>query len=200
METDTTIGIAGPKIYYYDYPGYIQTIGERLSMVKGQTSSIGIGEEDQGQYNKIRDVDYVNVCLLIRTAVIRNIGLIDESYFCYWEDVDYCLRTRKAGYKVIYVPESKIWHKKYMKKKILDKSSEGMISDSVLYYSIRNCFKFMREHANKHQYLVFLFFFLGYYFWHMVADILLFRRDPKRFTVFCSGIKDGLFGKGGSRD
>lgn len=199
MEGDNSVGIAGPKVCYYDNPDRIQSLGMGLIMKIGMAFSIGKGEIDSNGIGQQYNVAYISVCLLIRADVIRKIGLLDESYFCYGEDVDYCLRAKKAGYEVICVRESKIWHKKCMKKRMIDKLSEGInVSESVEYYSTRNRFKFMRNHATNCQYLFFSLFFFGCYFWLMVVVLLLFYRDPKRFVSFCSGIKDGLLGRDGA--
>lgn len=49
--------------------------------------------------------------LLIRKGVLKSIGLLDDNFFLYWEDVDYGFRLRKAGWKLAVAPDSKIWHK-----------------------------------------------------------------------------------------
>ena len=146
----------------------------------------------------MHEVDYVEVPTT-RRDVMNVIGGIDEEYEHYYIDPDYCLRAKKAGYEVLCVNESKIWHKKCMKTRTIDKLSEGMnVSASAEYYNTRNRFRFMRNHATKCQYLFFSFFFFGCYFWLMTIVLLLFYRNPKRFVSFCSGIKDGLLGRGGA--
>jgi GT2 family glycosyltransferase len=200
MESDKSIGITGPKVYYYDNKNYIQSLGAGLVMSIGMTFSIGKGKIDAGKILQQRSVDYIGFCLLISTDLIKKIGLLDETYFCYCEDADYSLRAKRAGYKVKCVPEAAIWHKKRMKKRLIDKLSEGMnVSESVEYYSTRNRFKLMRKHANKCQKLSFVIFFFGFYFWLMTVVLFLFYRDPKRLVSFYSGVKDGLTGKEGIR-
>jgi GT2 family glycosyltransferase len=198
MEGDNSIGIAGSKVYYYDDTSRILSLGMMIIMKIGMAYSIGKGEIDSNEISQQYDVDYVDTCLLIRSDVIGQIGLFDESYFCYWEDADYCIRAKKAGYKVRCAPESKIWHKKAIKKKTIDKISEGMrVSASAQYYITRNSFRFMRRYATKRQYLSFFTFFFGCYFWLMLVALILFYRDTKRFVSFCKGIKDGVLGKDG---
>jgi hypothetical protein len=198
VEGDNSIGIAGPKVCYYDDPDRILSLGMMIIMKIGMAYSIGKGKIDSNEISQQYDVDYVDTCFLIKADVIRKIGIFDESYFCYWEDADYCIRARKAGYKVLCVTESKIWHKKAIKKKTIDKISEGMrVSASAQYYITRNSFKFMRKYATKRQYLLFFTFFFGCYFGLMLAALILFYRDTKRFVSFCNGIKDGVLGKEG---
>lgn len=75
--------------------------------------------------------DYISgVCMLVKRQVIEKIGLMPEKYFLYFEDVDWCLKARRAGYKCILVPEAKIWHKV--------SSSAKAESFPYIYYHFRN--------------------------------------------------------------
>jgi len=193
-EADPAVGIAGPKVYYYDYPNCIQSAGATINMWTGQVTSIGCKQVDRGQYDNQREVDYVSgSCLLIRKNVVQRVGMFDESYFCYWDETDYCTRVRKAGHKIMYVPQARIWHKNPMKEKIWQKTPGGRSTDLPYYYSARNNFRFMRKHASRRQYLTFLICFFGYYFWVMAATCLLYYRDSRRLAGFCRGVRDGLF-------
>ena len=75
-------------------------------------TSLGLLEKDRGQYNTVRDCDaFAGPCWLIRRSLIRKIGYLDEKYSpCQYEDIDYCLRTRQAGHKIIYDGRIKIVH------------------------------------------------------------------------------------------
>ena len=194
-EGDDSIGIAGPKVYYHRLPNRIQSAGARVNMRTGQASLIGVKEVDTGQYDKQREVDYVSgCCLLMKREVIQKAGLFDESYFCYWDETDYCFRAREAGYKVVYVPGAKIWHKAPLKLTVRDKNpTSGKASGLSYYFMARNNFKFMRKHATKGQYRSFLLYFFGYHFWFMTAVCMLYHRDVRRLFGFYRGAKDGLF-------
>lgn len=194
-EIDASIGIVGPKVYYYNFPNRIQGAGGKVNMRTGRASLIGVKEIDAGQYDTQREVDYVfGCCLLIKKEAMQKVGLFDESYFCYWDETDYCFRAREAGYKVVCIPEAKIWHKAPLKLKVWDKTPMGgKASGLPYYYMARNNFKFMRKHAIKVQYRSFLLYFLGYHFWFMTAVCLLYHRDVGRLFGFYRGVKDGLF-------
>jgi len=194
-ESDASIGIVGPKVYYYNFPNRIQSAGGKVNMRIGQAPHIGVKEIDAGQYDTQQEVDYLfGCCLLIKKEAIQKVGLFDESYFCYWDETDYCFRAREAGYKVVYTPEAKIWHKAPMKLEVWDKTpSRGKASGLPHYYMARNNFKFMRKHATKGQYRSFLLYFLGYHFWFITAVRLLYHRDMKGLIGFYRGVKDGLF-------
>jgi hypothetical protein len=185
-ETDADIGIAGPKIYYHHFPGRIQSVGALVNMQKGRASLIGCNEIDTGQYDTEQDVDYVEgCCLLVKRELIHKVGLLDESYFCYWDEADYCIRAKKAGYKIVYAPMAKVWHKGGI---------SGKISTLRCYYMARNNFKFVRRHGTRWQYCSFLIWFFGYYFWLATVYYLLLCRSLNLVTSFYRGTKDGLSG------
>lgn len=183
-ESDTSIGIIGPKIYFYDFPNTIQSLGNRLNFATGQISQIGNREQDDGRSSKNRNIDFISVCLLIRAKVLDDIGLFDNDYFCYWEDVDLCNRAKKAGYKIMYAPSAKIWHK-------LEKSSANKLG-LVDYYIARNRFRFMKKNATRCQYLSFFIYFFAYYIW-LVTGSRIYRQKMKQLPAFYRGVRDGLF-------
>lgn len=105
------IGIAGCKIYYWDgktiwHAGVIFP-DPRMQMVHR-----GDGETDHGQYEQPVDVDAVTgAAIAIRRGVLNVIGLLDEDYFVYFEDIDFCLRAKEAGYRVVYLPQAVAQHR-----------------------------------------------------------------------------------------
>ena len=180
-ENDNEIGIVGPKIYYSETPNKIWQAGRFVDWKKGSCKIEGY-EIDSGQFDELKEVDYLGV-ILIKESVFKNIGLYNSSYFAYWEDTDFCVRAHKAGYKVIYVPNAKIWHKvSYTTKKI-----KGFYE----YYSTRNRFWFMKRHATRKQYYSFILYFFGFNIW-LICCSFVFRRDTKAFSAFVSGIISGL--------
>ncbi len=92
----------------------------------------GVDEVDQGQYEEIARVSYASGCaMMIRREVIDNIGMFDEKFFLYYEDVDFCERARKKGWEVFYIPKAYLWHKNAH-------SSGGTGSTMQDYYITRN--------------------------------------------------------------
>ena len=111
-EKNENVGILGSKIYYYDKPNIICFAGATIDWEKGTSPHIGDGEIDKGQYDAIKEVDRVTGCsMLVKKEVCETIGLLDENFFLYVEEVDWCVRAKKAGFKCMIVPDSKVYHK-----------------------------------------------------------------------------------------
>jgi GT2 family glycosyltransferase len=106
------IGMVGPKIYYYSDPKRLWYAGGKIILWKGLIAHIGVHEIDEGQYDSIKETAYITgCCILVKRSVIETVGLLDESYYIYGEDADWCVRVARAGFKLIYVPSALIWHK-----------------------------------------------------------------------------------------
>lgn len=110
-EGDPRVGICGPTIHCMDDQERIYSAGGRLLMPLGQPWAIGHREKDSGQYDAVREVDYISgSCMLISRRTVDAIGLLPEQYFLQWEDIHYCFAARKAGLKVVYVGRGKVLH------------------------------------------------------------------------------------------
>jgi len=193
-EADPAIGIVGAKIYYYDNPNRLQFVwgkidlwrGELIPILKVVIEKIRSVELDKGQYDHTKEADWVTgCCFLIKEQVLKSIGLLDEGYFCYGEDLDYCLRAKRAGYKIVYVLKAKVWHK--------GGQSSKKVSGFSRYLGERNRFRFMRKHATKWQYRCFLIYFFGFHFWLATGYYLIYLHSLNVLASFCRGVKDGLF-------
>jgi len=132
-----------------------------------------------------KDVDYISgACMLVKREVIEKIGLMLEQYFLYFEDVEWCLKTRKVGYKCVLVPEAKIWHKV--------SSSTQAESFSYIYYHFRNGLLLARRNAP------FFIKLLAYFVSFLVYIKQLIKSSSKWTKAIKMGIKDfykGRFGK-----
>jgi GT2 family glycosyltransferase len=110
-ESSPQIGIVGPLVCHYDEPNVIQSAGGKIG--RGWESvHIAKNVADCGQFREPRPVDWISGCgILVRRAVIEQVGLIDERYFYYWEETEWCLRAAAAGWGILNVPRAKLWHK-----------------------------------------------------------------------------------------
>ena len=124
-EKDQKIGLLAPKMYFAkgyefhkdrykkeDCGKVIWYAGGFIDWKNVYLDHRGVDEVDYEQYNKEEVVDVANgACLLIRNKLIADIGYLKDRYFMYWEDADYCLRAKNAGWKVVYTPKTELWHK-----------------------------------------------------------------------------------------
>lgn len=98
MEKDSAIGVEGCKLLYPDLR--IQHAGiysKTLPFTRGRA------EKDNGQYDKVEEIDAViGAAFLLRSNMVKKIGVLDSNYYKGPDDVDYCLRASRAGYKVVY--------------------------------------------------------------------------------------------------
>jgi len=109
---DPRIGIVGPKILYHDDPKRIWYGGGDFYPLIGVPRHVNIRKLDGTVPERAGETAYVSGCaMLIRREVIEGIGLLDPSYRMYCEDVDFCLRARRAGWKCRYEPSAVIRHK-----------------------------------------------------------------------------------------
>jgi len=180
-QNDSQIGIVGPKILDYEQPNRIGAAGGRISFWTGVTPLFGKNEIDNGRFDCIREVDFVTgVALLIKDETIRRIGLLNELYFAYYEETDWCTRARKALFKVVYVPKAKVFHKIHRRRE----------SELEMYYMVRNRFIFMKKNSSGFQFLVFSLYFLA-------TDLVFQMRNkifmmPKLLIAYLRGMCDGL--------
>jgi GT2 family glycosyltransferase len=138
---DTSIGIVGAKLLQLDAPGRLETVGLRVDLRWGRLYQIGFNEQDRGQYDSIADVAVVSGgAMLLSRSACEKVGAFDDRYFRYLEDVDLCLRARRAGFRVVLAPQARVHHKgKGM--------TGGHTSPLLLYYATRNHLMLMQEHA-----------------------------------------------------
>jgi len=105
-------GIVGPKILYFDDPRRIWYGGGGFYPVIGVPKHENIRKPDPQGGEKITETGYVTGCaMMVKREVFEEVGLLDPSYRIYCEDVDFCLRARRAGWKCYYAPGARIWHK-----------------------------------------------------------------------------------------
>ena len=104
------VGIVTPKLLRMDGKT-IDSTGHTFDFRTGQAHDRGSGDIDAGQYEVVEEVpSCCFACVAIKREVIPQTGLLDDKMILYFEDVDYCIRTRIAGWKVFYCPASVVFH------------------------------------------------------------------------------------------
>ncbi|WP_373524096.1 glycosyltransferase family 2 protein [Aquiflexum sp.] len=183
-----------PKIMFEKERNKIWNAGGGYFRWLEMSWSIGIGKEDLGQYQTEKDTKWITGCaILIRTKVIKEIGLLDERFFAYYEDVDWSLRMRKYGYSLRYLPQSKIYHVAGASSIKTIKTKEGTIPPIIHYYRTRNHLFLIRNHANPISFVLSLL-----YQTIKNAAFVLYLTMRGRFNkvkAILKGHYDGLFVK-----
>jgi GT2 family glycosyltransferase len=182
-EGDVKIGIAGPKIYSYAEPDKISFIGGKINWWNVEIPPVN--QIDTGQFDELREVDLVIGCaLLIKRTLVEEIGLLYPGYFAYYEEAEWCLKCRKAGYRVVYVPTAKLWHKL--------SSTAGKIDGFSWYYMTRNRFIFMKRNLPKLQFVLSLAYFFLWPFMFTTVFLLIRQKNLGLLKTFYKGIRDGI--------
>jgi GT2 family glycosyltransferase len=141
-ESDDKIGVLNPKMYFFDRPDRLNYAGGVHKRFRLFPKIVGLRERDHGQYDQMREVSFLSGCaMLIKARVVRQIGLFEEVYFHFYEDIEWSLRALKAGFKGVYVPKSVIWHKEHY---VTDKNQRNGF---IEFYLARNNIIFARKHV-----------------------------------------------------
>jgi len=188
-ERDPRIGFVSGKVYFYDEPNRLQTVGKNSHPVFIVGSHIGGKEIDVGQYDGIRERCFVDdVCLLVRRAVFEEVGGYDLTFFLMYEETDWCARVRRAGFKIIYAPDAKIWHKG-------NRDSNTGRSAIHQFYISRNQIPFTRRNTSPQNFRWFLVTLLFSYKWPCAPRqtwYFLKNRQLALLVAYWRGIVSGL--------
>lgn len=137
-ESDPQIGMVGPMVYHHDEPDVIQSAGGFMNR-HWEAGHWGKDEKDRGQFSEPRSVEWLTGCsILVRRAVIEQVGMLDEKFFIYFEETEWCVRARKGGWLLIHLPQAKLWHKGVKR--------DYKPKPSFTYYCTRNRFYMLRKH------------------------------------------------------
>lgn len=184
------LGIAGPMVYHFNEPGIIQSAGGSLGKY-WESTHLAQNEPDRGQYPVPHAVEWVSGCaILVRREVIEQVGMLDERFFYYWEETEWCLRAREAGWQIWHIPQAKLWHKGVQR--------DYQPSPNITYYSTRNRLLMIRKHRAPltiwlHAWLQLL---RTLFAWTLKPEWRAMR--PHRDAMW-QGIQDFLHGRWGMR-
>lgn len=154
MDENKDVGVCGPKLLNLD--GSFQesirgiptfraalhrhTAFKYLYIFKGMYRKWVMRDH---AYDKQTDVDQVmGAALMTRRSIIDQVGAMDERFFMYYEEVDLCYRIKKAGWRIVYVPESEITH--------IGGSSSGQIPAEKRIMALTSLLKFFKKHRGSY--------------------------------------------------
>lgn len=141
-ENNSDAGLVCGKIYQYYNPGHIWFAGGTMDPERGITTHYRYNEEDHDFSNRVEEIDFATGCLwLLPVETVKKVGYMDESFFLYCEDDEYCLRLKKHGLKLLYCNRAVIYHKV--------SQSTGSGSFMQQYYILRNKLYIIQKYAQK---------------------------------------------------
>ena len=137
-EQDPATGILGPMVYHYDEPDVIQSAGGTLD-ARWKGSHLARNELDRHHFLDPHPVQWISGCaILVRRGVIEQVGGLDERFFYYWEETEWCVRAAKVGWRILHVPAAKLWHKGVQR--------DYRPAPPVTYYATRNRLLLLSKH------------------------------------------------------
>ena len=169
-----------PKIHYFDGDQRIWFVAGHFSPWTMQIHHRGIGEHDVGQFDQLRRIDYAPTCfMLFNTELFKQLGMMDEQYFVYYDDADFLWRMRQAGKTLQVLPSCLVRHK-------VSSSTGGDLTPFSVYYANRNRIYFLRKHLRGLQKYVALAYLLS-------TRLLQYRLLPKAAAAkLKQGVRDGF--------
>lgn len=142
LEENPEIGLISPLLLYYDNKNIIQYAGfTPLNYLTGRNSCIGQFEENTGQYDDVsRETGFCHgAAMMCRKSDLIKAGKMDENYFLYYEELDWCEKFKRQGKKIWFTGKAAIYHKESI--------SVGKESAIKTYFSVRNRMLFIRKNT-----------------------------------------------------
>jgi GT2 family glycosyltransferase len=186
-ENNPDVGALGPKIYQYPAPNRIWSLGGIVDFSENVGKMREFGRVDRGQYNEVGEVDFISGCaVMVPRIVVESVGVLSEDYYpAYYEDADWGMRIRAAGYRNLIVPSAKIWHK-------ASTSTGGDYNPTSKYIMGHHAVVFMKRYATWYQWVKwFIYAVLSLPFVYVVR---VFHGQSKSVWAKAMGIWDGFRG------
>ena len=144
--------------------------------------SLGFGEADYGQYDTPHPTPYVHgAAMMVKREVIEQAGLMPECYFLYYEELDWSMMIRRAGYDIWYDPATTVFHK--------ESQATGQDSPLRTYYITRNRLLFVRRNIQGLEKYLSYIYIIGIVGFKDLFKSLL-RRRPDLAKATLKGIRD----------
>jgi GT2 family glycosyltransferase len=189
IETDPRIAAVCPKIYFADPPDKLWYAGADFSLWTGTVRHRGWKEIDHGQFDHCQEITRATGCaMLVRCSALGDVGLLDEQFWAYAEDLDWSLRFLKRGYRLMYAPKARLWHYDGATSvKSMGKGSEALRQ----FLGTRNMVFIARKHLRWWHVPTYLLTFALNHIAFYTA-LRLWRRDFRALVALYRGLSHGL--------
>jgi len=183
------MGIAVPKIFFYEPADKLYYAGGYINKLSGMGEHEGWQQKDNIEYNVKKQVGFANgCCMLISKQLRESIGNLKRDFFANIEDIEYSYRCGKGGFGIIYVPNSIVVHKEGY----ASKRNKGQWFR--IYLSTRNLILFYKERTEWYKPILFLPYFTLRWVAYMALKSALLK-DFKSVKALFKGIRDGIVNK-----
>ena len=178
------VGMVSPKIFYFTEPTRIWSVGGDCHPITFEMTRKGDNQIDAGQWANVIERDFLVGCaMLMARPLLEQVGLFDTGFHpIYYEDVDLCVRARRAGLRLLLVPSAKMWHK-------VSASGGGSGSPRERYLMARHSVRYFRKYVRGWKWLVVVPYRLGSALKTTVK--LLWRRRFASAGAYWRGLRDG---------
>lgn len=194
LDENKRLGAVQPLIYFHHDRDLIWNAGSVRNSWTGETVTLAYNVRDDGHEQRWirKHVDWLTGCaFMVRTDLLKRIGLLKEEFFIYYEDVDLSFRIRNAGFDLGYEPSSVIYHIAGMASKSKEKGPEGYLDAKVHYYNARNRIWVLKKYAKTYFIPTILIYQTGYFI--AVSVYFILRGRFAKLGAWLRGLKDGMF-------
>lgn len=156
LERNPAIGLISPLLLYYDSPDTIQYAGfTEMNYITCRNAGIGSMELNKGQYDSdSRETGFCHgAAMMCRRADLETVGLMEEQFFLYYEELDWCEKFKRAGKKIWFTGRTKVFHKESI--------SVGKESSIKTYFMTRNRMLYIRRNTGLLNTLLFSIYYIG---------------------------------------
>ena len=178
------VGLTAPLICFYDTPGEVWSSGGEINNL------FMMPLDSHNQQTKISTPTertfLSGCCYLLKKEMLNQVGLFDERFFLYFEDLDFCVRLMEAEWKMMVIPEAKLLHK-------VSKSSGGSLSESERFNYARSSGIYFRKYLNLVNTIPIILFRIGSAF--LTTLRLLVQGKTKALKSYWGGLLNGWFSK-----
>ncbi len=174
-------GIVCPKFHYYFKKGTIEYAGYKpINIFTGRNGMVGSGEIDNGQYDNLNKTNFAHGgAMMVSRKALGKVGLLPEQFFLYYEELDWSVKFKKAGYNIYFQPRALIYHKESM--------TTGKASPLKTFYLTRNRILFMRRNIPLPGLGIFFVYFVIFTI-PKNSFVFLFRKRLDHLKSFWKGV------------
>lgn len=179
------LGVVQPLILFLHNPKIIWSAGGKFLPFSGRAITLGDQDVLADYSTNKQELDWATgCCFLIKREALLHCGLLNDSYFTYFEDVEWSLRIRKSGFGIGLAEKAIVYHEAGAASK--KKNSEGTLSPNVFYFHVRNQYFLLRELKITYGFVYHSFRFL------LWAGYFMMRGRFQKMKAVIKGIRDGL--------